>query len=572
MGSVCSRGTEVLVIPLKSPQGSVKDKSTISSDSGQKAGEDVPQDGSITTTQEPTTTSVTAVSARPSSSRPPLQWVRGQLIGSGAFGKVYLGLNQNTGELLAIKHVKISGDPELLAKEVASLKHEIGLLRDLSHPNIVRYLHTEVCEDKTAVDILLEYVPGGSIRSILDRFGRLDEKVVRLYTKQILAGLVYLHDHGIIHRDIKSANILVDHDGTVKVSDFGASKRLFSGIQDTQDPIDEESRSLKGSPFWMAPEVVRRTGHGRPADIWSVACTVIEMVTGRPPWSDICQSNKEVLLKIASCESSPPLPDNLSADGMDFLYQCFQQKPELRPLAVTLLSHPFVATEYKGPPTKPPTTSPSLSTNQNFSFNQIPLPNTLEMFGETVAAHDRQQLENGFANGYANNYSNEYSNGLGTAIPSLQKIQMELHSIPDTSSFLQEQAHLLLINNTQSSDPLIAELYPTPQHIPIISFPSSQHEVGDESTQNITNRVSSRHSSVDERPIKPLFPESRGMASPHRPSNPDDRPVVSVFGRQELEKETRREQEQRAKAESKRQQWERELEAEKARRRIEDNR
>ncbi len=154
-------------------------------------------------------------------------------------------------------------------------------MRDLEHPNIVKYIYTDISEDKDGVDILLEYVPGGSIRSLLDKFGVLDEKIIRIYTRQILQGLDYLHSRGIVHRDLKCANVLVNNDATIKLSDFGASKRL--GMHETGHY--EKSKSLIGSPYWMAPEVILRQGHGSAADIWSLGCVMIEMLTGKPPWS-----------------------------------------------------------------------------------------------------------------------------------------------------------------------------------------------------------------------------------------------------------------------------------------------
>jgi serine/threonine protein kinase len=100
----------------------------------------------------------------------------------------------------------------------------------------------------------------------------------------MLEGLKYLHINGIIHRDLKCANVLVDNMGVIKLSDFGASKRI---IHDYSDDFDETklSKSVKGSPYWMAPEVIKRTGHAKPADIWSLGCCVLEMLTSKPPWS-----------------------------------------------------------------------------------------------------------------------------------------------------------------------------------------------------------------------------------------------------------------------------------------------
>ena len=161
-------------------------------------------------------------------SKVPDNWTRGELIGQGAFGSVYLGMD-DSGHLMAVKQVSLGkiGGPQgaqKLAEHVKSLEAEVQLLQSLHHPNIVCYLGTE--RTTQALNIFLEYVPGGSIASLLAKFGSFKESVVRVYTKQIVMGLEYLHANGIIHRDIKGANILVDNTGLVKLADFGASKKI----------------------------------------------------------------------------------------------------------------------------------------------------------------------------------------------------------------------------------------------------------------------------------------------------------------------------------------------------------
>ena len=101
------------------------------------------------------------------------------------------------------------------------------MLRALNHPNIVKYFGSEIHEDQSGVDIILEFVPGGSIKQLLEKFMQFDERLVKIYTRQMLEGLKYLHDNSIIHRDLKCANVLVDNRGTIKLSDFGASKKII---------------------------------------------------------------------------------------------------------------------------------------------------------------------------------------------------------------------------------------------------------------------------------------------------------------------------------------------------------
>ncbi|KAM0942679.1 putative mitogen-activated protein kinase kinase kinase STE-STE11 family [Dioscorea sansibarensis] len=271
---------------------------------------------------------------------PPIRWRKGELIGCGAFGQVYMGMNLDSGELLAVKQVLIGTNSarEKAQAHIKELEEEVKLLKNLTHPNIVRYLGT--AREEETLNILLEFVPGGSISSLLGKFGSFPEAVIRMYTKQLLQGLEYLHQNGIIHRDIKGANILVDNKGCIKLADFGASKQVVKLATMTA------AKSMKGTPYWMAPEVILQTGHSFSADIWSVGCTVIEMATGKPPWS---QQYQEVaaLFHIGTTKSHPPIPEHLSLEAKDFLLKCLQKEPNLRPSASDLLKHPFVAGEYQ---------------------------------------------------------------------------------------------------------------------------------------------------------------------------------------------------------------------------------
>ncbi|NP_001312547.1 mitogen-activated protein kinase kinase kinase NPK1 [Nicotiana tabacum] len=272
---------------------------------------------------------------------PPIRWRKGEMIGCGAFGRVYMGMNVDSGELLAIKEVSIAmngASRERAQAHVRELEEEVNLLKNLSHPNIVRYLGT--AREAGSLNILLEFVPGGSISSLLGKFGSFPESVIRMYTKQLLLGLEYLHKNGIMHRDIKGANILVDNKGCIKLADFGASKKVVELATMTG------AKSMKGTPYWMAPEVILQTGHSFSADIWSVGCTIIEMATGKPPWS---QQYQEVaaLFHIGTTKSHPPIPEHLSAESKDFLLKCLQKEPHLRHSASNLLQHPFVTAEHQ---------------------------------------------------------------------------------------------------------------------------------------------------------------------------------------------------------------------------------
>ncbi|KAL1899147.1 mitogen-activated protein kinase kinase kinase [Sporothrix stenoceras] len=271
------------------------------------------------------------------------RWFKGQLIGKGTFGRVYLGMNATTGEFLAVKEVEVP--PKLVAQNdknrvrelVASLNQEIETMQHLDHVNIVQYLG---CERKeTSISIFLEYISGGSIGSCLRRHGKFEEPVVASLTRQTLSGLAYLHREGILHRDLKADNILLDVDGTAKISDFGISKKT--------DNIygNDRTNSMQGSVFWMAPEVIRPQDEGYSAkvDIWAVGCVVLEMFAGRRPWSQ--EETVGAIYKIAQGET-PPIPqdvrEKISPYAFAFMLDCFTVNPMERPTASRLLSqHPF---------------------------------------------------------------------------------------------------------------------------------------------------------------------------------------------------------------------------------------
>lgn len=254
---------------------------------------------------------------------------------------MYLGMNLDTGELLAVKQLEYMEAVESDREKVESLESEITIMKSLTHENVCRYLGTERTEGEAGtqiLNILLEYVPGGSISQLLGSFGAFSEQVIRHYTKQIMEGLNYLHQNKVAHRDVKGANILVTSDGQIKLSDFGHSRRL-----DTTTLHTHNFHSLKGTPFWMAPEVIKQEGHGRSADIWSVGCTIVEMASGgMPPWSEL-SNHLTAMFTIATSEEPPAIPEGLSDQACDFISQCFRRDPSERPKALDLLQHAFVA-------------------------------------------------------------------------------------------------------------------------------------------------------------------------------------------------------------------------------------
>ncbi|KAL4094153.1 hypothetical protein PRIC1_009816 [Phytophthora ramorum] len=269
---------------------------------------------------------------------PITQWKRGELIGEGTFGKVYKGLNISTGELFALKEIEIHSSPNAdQVTQMQKLGEEIEVMNNLSHKHIVRYKGSHRAANHFF--IFMEYVPGGSIASMLKQFDAFSEDLIRIFTRQIVHGVIYLHQMGIIHRDIKGANVLVNEQGVSKLADFGCSKQIPQMLTTS---LEESLRSIRGSIPWMAPEIVKQTGHGYKADIWSIGATVIEMATAKHPWPH-CHNGLAVMYTIAMATSPPPLPEHLSPDARSFLRRCFCIDPEERATALELAEHAFLA-------------------------------------------------------------------------------------------------------------------------------------------------------------------------------------------------------------------------------------
>lgn len=248
----------------------------------------------------------------------------GDCLGKGAFGSVYRALNWGTGETVAVKQIKLQDLPK---NEMRVIMLEIDLLKNLDHPNIVKY-HGFVKSPET-LNIILEYCENGSLHSISKNFGRFPENLVGLYMSQVLHGLLYLHEQGVIHRDIKGANILTTKQGLVKLADFGVASRT-TGLHDS---------TVVGTPYWMAPEVIELSGASTASDVWSLGCTVIELLDGKPPYCKL--QPMQALFRIVN-DDHPPLPQGASPAVLDFLMQCFQKDPNLRVSARKLLKHPWI--------------------------------------------------------------------------------------------------------------------------------------------------------------------------------------------------------------------------------------
>ncbi|XP_065900647.1 uncharacterized protein [Dysidea avara] len=262
----------------------------------------------------------------------PINLTWGDHLGSGSFGKVYHCYCEDTGIEIAAKVIEIHPNSE--EKELVSLEKEINMLKDLQHHRIVVYHGTR--RSNTNVKIFMEYMPGGSLRSFLKKNGSLNEKLTKKYTRQLLEGVEYLHSQKIVHRDIKGDNVLRDSKGNVKIADFGTCKRV-----QTIYLSDVKASTTAGTYHWMAPEVFKCEPSTIKSDVWSVGCTVFEMLTVNPPNYEL--AHFQLIYLVGNDDPMDiQLPPHCSNAVHDFVTSCLRKNASSRPTAEELLCHEFL--------------------------------------------------------------------------------------------------------------------------------------------------------------------------------------------------------------------------------------
>ncbi|KAE7995381.1 hypothetical protein FH972_000188 [Carpinus fangiana] len=258
-----------------------------------------------------------------------MDWTRGRTIGRGSTATVSTATAHGSGRVLAVKSAELS--------QSEFLKREQRILSTLTCPQIVAYGGCDVtCENgKLLYNIFMEYAPRGTlVDAIRSRGGGLEEATIKAYTRNIVLGLEYLHSNGIVHCDIKCHNVLVTGDG-VKIADLGCARRM------DDDGVPSDDLAIAGTPVFMAPEVARGEQQGFPADVWAMGCAVIEMATGRAPWTD-ASDPVSALYRIGYSGDVPEAPSFMSKQAKDFLDKCLKRDPVDRWSARELLNHAFL--------------------------------------------------------------------------------------------------------------------------------------------------------------------------------------------------------------------------------------